>query len=168
MRCWQSSPCGGWELSRVLAHCAQAPCDPSISLARPVSSHRVLLTLPPSQRAHGFNVFITCLTRCLIASPLNGAVTVETRNKRPPENEMIKQVTLAKQTPCSHSPSCIRGFCPGKHGAGWERVGGPGQARYAPPRGASSEKSALCPRGMMLYASQDRHKGDGKVCSGKM
>lgn len=46
----------------------------------------------------GFNVFITCLTRCLIASPLNGAVTVETRNKRPPENEMIKQVTLAKQT----------------------------------------------------------------------
>lgn len=52
---------------------------------------------PPS--AHmGSNVFITCLTRCLIASPLNGAVTVETRNKRPPENEMIKQVTLAKQT----------------------------------------------------------------------
>lgn len=129
MRCWQSSPCGGWELSRVLPHCAQAPCDPSVSLARPVSSHRVLLTLPPSQRAHGFNVFITCLTRCLIASPLNGAVTVETRNKRPPENEMIKQVTLAKQTPCSHSPSCVRGFCPGKHGAGWERVGGPGQAR---------------------------------------
>lgn len=46
----------------------------------------------------GFNVFITCLTHCLIASPLNGAVTVETRNKRAPENEMIKQVTLAKQT----------------------------------------------------------------------
>lgn len=52
---------------------------------------------PPSVHM-GFNVFITCLTRCLIASPLNGAVTVETRNKRPPENEMIKQVTLAKQT----------------------------------------------------------------------
>lgn len=54
-------------------------------------------TRPPSVHM-GLNVFITCLTRCLIASPLNGAVTVETRNKRPPENEMIKQVTLAKQT----------------------------------------------------------------------
>lgn len=43
------------------------------------------------------HVFITCLTHRLIASPLNGAVTVETRNKRPPENEMIKQVTLANK-----------------------------------------------------------------------
>lgn len=155
----QSGPCRGWDRSRVLPHCAQAPRDPSVSLARPVSSHCVLLTLPPSQCAHGFNVFITCLTRCLIASPLNGAVTVETRNKRPPENEMIKQVTLAKQTPCSHSPGCVCSFCPGKCGAGWERAGGLGQApgRSAPPRGASSEKTGLCPRGMMLCTSQDRH-----------
>lgn len=57
-----------------------------------------LPTRPPPSEHTGFNVFITCLTRCLIASPRNGAVTVETRNKRPPENEMIKQVTLAKQT----------------------------------------------------------------------
>lgn len=62
----------------------------------PVASHCV--PSPPCRYAQGFNVFITCLTRCLIASPLNGAVTVVTRNKRPPENEMIKQVTLAKQT----------------------------------------------------------------------
>lgn len=91
-------------------HAAQAPAT---TLARPVSSCCVQLTLPLSQCAHGFNVFITCLTRCLIASPLNGAVTVETRNKRPPENEMIKQVTLAKQTQCSLSPGCGRGSCPG-------------------------------------------------------
>ena len=128
----------------------------------------MLLALPPSQCAHGFNVFITCLTRCLIASPLNGAVTVETRNKRPPENEMIKQVTLAKQTPCSHSPGCVCSFCPGKRGAGWERVGGLCQApgRSTPPRGASLEKSG--PREMMLRASEDRHAQNGKVCPGKM
>lgn len=73
---------------------------------------------PPPSRAHGFNVFITCLTRCLIASPLNGAVTVETRNKRPPENEMIKQVTLAKQTLCSQNPVVYAAPAQGNTGLG--------------------------------------------------
>ena len=68
-------------------------------LPRPSHLAEPLPTACPPSVHMGFNVFITCLTRCLIASPLNGAVTVETRNKRPPENEMIKQVTLAKQTP---------------------------------------------------------------------
>lgn len=79
----------------------QGQARPSLYLGCSVGRLTSLSPLPPPRplSVHkGFNVFITCLTRCLIASPLNGAVTVETRNKRPPENEMIKQVTLAKQT----------------------------------------------------------------------
>ena len=75
----------------------QAASHLCFSLGRLTSLSSCPPARPPSVHM-GFNVFITCLTRCLIASPLNGAVTVETRNKRPPENEMIKQVTLAKQT----------------------------------------------------------------------
>lgn len=137
-------------------HAAQAPAT---TLARSVSSCCVQLTLPLSQCAHGFNVFITCLTRCLIASPLNGAVTVETRNKRPPENEMIKQVTLAKQTQCSHSPGCGRGSCPGPGGGHravwqWEQSTIPPTVSWgaaprdgAPHPGASTRVTARLARG---------------------
>lgn len=93
---WQTFP----EFAKVVFSCALHPPSPVLTPLSPwcgsVSSH--CTPSPPCRYAHGFNVFITCLTRCLIASPLNGAVTVVTRNKRPPENEMIKQVTLAKQT----------------------------------------------------------------------
>lgn len=97
---------------------------------------------PPSVHM-GFNVFITCLTRCLIASPLNGAVTVETRNKRPPENEMIKQVTLAKQTQPRNLWGVGRaGSSSPTHGwKAWTRLGTNvpvpelGQNQEAPPAG---------------------------------
>lgn len=85
------SPLGGLWRTRPAASYLCFSLGRLTSLS-PLPTHR-----PPSVHM-GLNVFITCLTRCLIASPLNGAVTVETRNKRPPENEMIKQVTLAKQT----------------------------------------------------------------------
>lgn len=97
----------------------------------------------PSSVHMGFNVFITCLTRCLIASPLNGAVTVETRNKRPPENEMIKQVTLAKQTQPRNLWGVGRaGSSSPTHGwKAWTRLGTNvpvpelGQNQEAPPAG---------------------------------
>lgn len=121
----------------------------------------------PSQRAHGFNVFITCLTRCLIASPLNGAVTVETRNKRPPENEMIKQVTLAKQTRCSHSPGCACSVCPGKRGAGWERAGTHTWKHGNTRRCLLGEERCL-PQRDDAVCLQERHVENSEVCSGKM
>lgn len=120
----------------------QAASHLCFSLGRLTSLSSCPPARPPSVHM-GFNVFITCLTRCLIASPLNGAVTVETRNKRPPENEMIKQVTLAKQTQPRNLWGLGRaGFSSPTHGwKAWTRLGTNvpvpelGQNQGAPPAG---------------------------------
>lgn len=100
--CWDSIPDLFWVLSTTSRRCrrwgtALGWGEPPHTLTPLCLRDRLTSLGPARPPRRSSNVFITCLTRSLIASPLNGAVTVETRNKRPPENEMIKQVTLAKQ-----------------------------------------------------------------------